>query len=103
MSWRKLDLGEYCHWCGAAVSYGHGPRTGKHLFCRNKGKCKMAHVRAYAKYLRRVTPTSTPGGDVASSSGANGNALGKPPIRPRAGEIPLPRAEKGNARKARKR
>jgi hypothetical protein len=56
------EVGCRCHWCGAYV-HGNAPKTGNHVFCRNKGKCKMAHVRAYRAYERRthsVTPASGP-------------------------------------------
>ena len=54
------DLGNHCHWCGDYVT-GRAPKTGKHVFCRNGGKCKMAHKRAYDAYRKNidsVTPRS---------------------------------------------
>jgi hypothetical protein len=97
--WRELKLGDHCHWCGAEVPYGHIPRTGKHLFCPNQGKCKMAHARAYAKYLLHVTHSPTPGDIDASSPAARGNAPGKPPTPTSSSGIAVCRQQKGNARK----
>jgi len=48
-------VGMYCHFCGDYVGHRSGLRTGKHLFCDNKDKCKMAHHRAVNRYSPRVT------------------------------------------------
>jgi hypothetical protein len=70
------EVGVYCHWCGEYVR-GNAPKTGKHLFCRNNGKCKMAHARAvaaYQKHRRGVTPRSGPRGESPADLQLSGNA-----------------------------
>jgi len=94
------NLGAYCHWCGKPVhSNGRGLRTGKHLFCHNAGKCKMAHVRAYGKYVRRITPVEISPASLATSTSASGNAQGKPATRSSSGAISLGPGPGSNAKK----
>lgn len=55
------ELGCHCHWCGEKLQHAGNVRRGNHLFCRNKGRCRQAHYRAYHAYLKsqnRVTSTS---------------------------------------------
>jgi len=100
--WREIKVGEYCHWCGESVPYGHGPRTGKHLFCRNKNRCKMAHARAYSKYVKRVTPRSGCSANLPRPGPRSSNAQGGLPTRTSSPAIPLPRSRKSNAKRRQK-
>jgi hypothetical protein len=69
-----INAGDLCHWCGEKVDpMKRAPKTGKHAFCSNAHK--MAHARAFAKWLKRcVTPTSGPGDDQAQLLDGKGNA-----------------------------
>lgn len=74
--WRQSELGTRCHWCGEYVQ-GNAPKTGNHVFCKNGGKCKMAHARAIAAYRQRtarVTPTSGPSSAAGETPGRKGNS-----------------------------
>ncbi len=73
--WYSSEVGKRCHWCGEFVP-GNAPKTGNHVFCKNRGRCKMAHARAYKLWQQRkrnVTPILEPGGDQANSAGRKSN------------------------------
>lgn len=96
------DFGKYCHWCGEPVPDDGHVKRGKHIFCRNGGKCKMAHARAYAAYekrCRRVTAGDIPGMARGSSPGRKGNARRSVATPTSSGAIRIPRSAKSNARK----
>ncbi len=40
-----------CHWCGSSTRVPKFEQ--KHVFCCNR--CKMAHWRAYNRYVTRIT------------------------------------------------
>lgn len=45
--WTDLN----CHWCGSVAKRPKTKRT--HVFCSNR--CKMAHRRAYHRYVTHMT------------------------------------------------
>jgi hypothetical protein len=92
------DVGSYCHWCGDYVP-GNKPKTGKHVFCRNGGKCKMAHARAFATYQRHkrgVTPTSGPGSCIEELHVGKRNAKRSDQVATSSADIAGDRAKKSN-------
>ena len=67
------EVGHVCHWCGKYVMGKRGPKTGNHLFCCNA--CKMAHRRAFAKWLKNsVTQGAPAGGPLVKRAGDKSNA-----------------------------
>ncbi len=94
----RVDVGHYCHWCGAEV-HGRGPKTGKHVYCRNNGKCKMAHARAFAKYNRRVTLGEISPAGLGRCSSSKGNGDGDAACRGSSGAISKTAARRSNQRK----
>jgi hypothetical protein len=95
------ELGQRCHWCGAYV-HGNPPKTGNHLFCKNGGKCKMAHARAFAAYEKcraRVTAGPGPGGRIDELPGPKSNAKPSDQAATSSPAISLTAAKRSNARK----
>lgn len=96
------ELGARCHWCGEIVEHPWTAKCGKHLYCRNNGKCKMAHLRAFARYSKSVTAGSGRRSGQAAPSISNGNGEESPASRTSSPAISRKRIRKGNARKGRK-
>lgn len=97
----RSEVGCRCHWCGEFVP-GKPPATGNHVFCKNGGKCKMAHARAYNAYeehRRRVTPGSGPGDRIEELPAGKGNAKRPRHASSSSAAIPVTAARRSNARK----
>ncbi len=67
------ELGLHCHWCGKIVPDDGRVKKGDHLYCRNKGKCKMAHFRAFRAYETCVTSRAAAAADLVAAGRPNGN------------------------------
>ncbi len=93
-------LGIHCHWCGAVVPNDGNVKTGNHLFCRNNGKCKMAHARAFKAYLACVTSRAATAPGLVTPGGPNGNAKRSAAMRTSSAEISAQPCVKSNAAKS---
>jgi len=95
MSYR---LGVHCHWCGEDLGARNDPKTGKHLFCGDA--CKMAHHRAYHRWLRnRVTLGSGPGIDRGDLVSSKRNEIDADQVRTSSSRSRRQGSSKGNSRK----
>ena len=95
------ELGCHCHWCGEIVPDDGHVKKGKHLYCRNGGRCKMAHKRAFDAYEARVTSRAAAAPGLVAHVGPNGNGKRSAGGRTSSAEISLPRSAKSNAKKVR--
>ncbi len=91
--------GVYCHWCGADVRPERYPSTGKHLFCCDGHK--MAHARAYAKWLKRcVTDRAARHVGLVAGEIEKSNAKPSAGMRTSSAEISAQPCVKSNAAKS---